>query len=138
MSLYENIPEASILEIFNTQSTSLPTEYEKYSNETENKTENNKLGESVNFALDEKYLETIIEKLYTENTSETDSIFADDDLISEADLCGVWQIDGESIIEENGELKQLGVCSYHFNHDQKNLHDPGFKKTKNTNQSILR
>ena len=31
----------------------------------------------------------------------------------------------------------MGVCSYHFNHDQKNLHDPGFKKTKNTGQSIL-
>ncbi|GET52211.1 uncharacterized protein OCT59_010698 [Rhizophagus irregularis] len=160
-NMYENIPEASILEMFET---------EIESDESE---------EPAIFALDEEYLKKIVE-LYTEDTSETDSISTDDndDLISELcsediiieqkeskiltccvivnkidgcikrcensksfrtlwQLCGVWQIDGESIIEADGILEQLGICSYHFNHDQKNLHNPGFKKTKNTGQSIL-
>ena len=52
-------------------------------------------------------------------------------------LCGVYQIDGESIIEADGVLERLGVCSYHFNNDQKNLHDPGFKQLKDTSQSVL-
>ncbi|UZO28532.1 uncharacterized protein OCT59_022052 [Rhizophagus irregularis] len=34
-------------------------------------------------------------------------------------LCGVYQIDGKSIVEADGVLKRLGVCSYHFSNDQK-------------------
>ncbi|RHZ84177.1 hypothetical protein Glove_85g18 [Diversispora epigaea] len=80
----------------------IPTEYEKSNNETENDTENKELEETVNFILNEKYLETIIEKLYTENTSETDSIFVNDDLISKVDL--------EDIIIEQKESKNLTQC----------------------------
>ncbi|GBC48336.2 hypothetical protein GLOIN_2v1880892 [Rhizophagus irregularis DAOM 181602=DAOM 197198] len=52
-------------------------------------------------------------------------------------LCGVYQIDGKSIVEADGVLERLGVCSYHFNNDQKNLHEPGFKQLKDTSQSII-
>ncbi|PKK75454.1 hypothetical protein RhiirC2_708101, partial [Rhizophagus irregularis] len=52
-------------------------------------------------------------------------------------LCGVYQIDGKSIVEADGVLERLGVCSYHFNNDQKNLHEPGFKQLKDTSQSVL-
>jgi hypothetical protein len=53
-------------------------------------------------------------------------------------LCGVWQVDGDGISEADGILERLGVCNYHFNHDQNNLHDPGFKRKKDTSQSMLR
>jgi hypothetical protein len=45
-------------------------------------------------------------------------------------LCGVWQVDGDGISEADGILERLGVCNYHFNHDQNNLHDLGFKRKK--------
>ncbi|CAB5210003.1 unnamed protein product [Rhizophagus irregularis] len=80
--MYENIPEASILEMFET---------EIESDESE---------EPAIFALDKEYLKKIVE-LYTEDTSETDSISTDDndDLISE--LCS------EDIIIEQKESKIL-------------------------------
>lgn len=176
--MYENIPETSVLGMFNTL---LPTEYEKECDSETAEIESDESEELATFTLDEEYLKKIIDELYIEDTSETDSTSADDndDLVSESglediiieqkeskiltryaivdkingcikrcknsksfqilwQLCDVWQIDGESIVEADGVLEQLGVCSYHFNHDQKNLHDPGFKKTKNTSQSILR
>ncbi|RGB21398.1 hypothetical protein C1646_778128 [Rhizophagus diaphanus] len=109
--------------------------------------------EQVTFSLDEEYLKKVND---IEDTSETDSIF-DDDSISETDsedndiiieqkasknltrcqLCGVYQIDGKSIVEADGVLEWLGVCSYHFNNDQKNLHELGFKQLKDTSQSVL-
>ncbi|GBC34864.1 uncharacterized protein OCT59_023271 [Rhizophagus irregularis] len=52
-------------------------------------------------------------------------------------LVGVWQIDNEGVSEVNGSLEKLGVCSYHFNHDQNKLHDSNFKKKKSTASSIL-
>ncbi|CAB5378000.1 unnamed protein product [Rhizophagus irregularis] len=84
-NMYENIPEASILEM-------VETEIE--SDESE---------EPAIFALDEEYLKKIVE-LYTEDTSETDSISTDDndDLISE--LCS------EDIIIEQKESKILTRC----------------------------
>ncbi|CAG8668248.1 13746_t:CDS:2, partial [Funneliformis mosseae] len=96
-NIYENIPEASNLEIF------------------ENEIEIDELEKPAIFALDEKYLTKIFDKLYIEDTSEMDSISTDDDndLISES--CSeeliieqkeskilthcVIQIDGESIVE---------------------------------------
>jgi len=32
-------------------------------------------------------------------------------------LCRVWQVDGDGISKADGILEQLGICSYHFNHD---------------------
>uniref|UniRef100_U9SKP9 Uncharacterized protein n=1 Tax=Rhizophagus irregularis (strain DAOM 181602 / DAOM 197198 / MUCL 43194) TaxID=747089 RepID=U9SKP9_RHIID len=130
--MYENIPEASILEMFET---------EIESDESE---------EPAIFALDEEYLKKIVE-LYTEDTSETDSISTDDndDLISELcsediiieqkeskiltccvivnkidgcikrcensksfrtlwQLCGVWQIDGEKKESDEKEYEEIG------------------------------
>ncbi|UZO10962.1 uncharacterized protein OCT59_002539 [Rhizophagus irregularis] len=52
-------------------------------------------------------------------------------------LCGVYQIDGKSIVEADGVLERLGVCSYHFNNNQKNLHEPGFKQLKDTSRSVF-
>ena len=37
-------------------------------------------------------------------------------------------VDNEGVSEVNGSLEKLGVCSYHFNHDQNKLHDSNFKK----------
>jgi hypothetical protein len=42
-------------------------------------------------------------------------------------LVGVWQIDNKKILEVNGFLEKLGVCSYHFNHNQNKLHDSKIK-----------
>ena len=53
-------------------------------------------------------------------------------------FCEVWQVDGDGISEADGILERLGIRSYHFNHDQKNIHDPGSKQKKRYNQSILR
>ncbi|PKC06871.1 hypothetical protein RhiirA5_418981 [Rhizophagus irregularis] len=118
--------------------------------------------EQVTFSLDEKYLKKVID---IEDTSETDSIF-DDDSISETDsedndiiieqkasknLIRCVIVDkieghikrcensknGKSIVEADGVLERLGVYSYHFNNDQKNLHEPGFKQLKDTSQSVL-
>ncbi|RHZ70785.1 hypothetical protein Glove_267g24 [Diversispora epigaea] len=52
-------------------------------------------------------------------------------------LIGVWQIDSNVILEANGFLKNLGVCSYHFNHDQNKLHNSKDKQLKSTSVSIL-
>ncbi|PKK56971.1 hypothetical protein RhiirC2_798932, partial [Rhizophagus irregularis] len=52
-------------------------------------------------------------------------------------LCGVYQIDGKSIVEADGVLEWLDVCSYHFNNNQKNLHELGFKQLKDTSQSKI-
>jgi hypothetical protein len=169
------------MSLYNIYENTFETLIPEYNNETDNEIEDNELEESINFTLDAEYLERTIEKLYNEDSSETDSIFSDDsddvilgtdlnDLIIEQkeskiltrcviidkidgcikrcenlksfrtlwQLCGVWQIDKESIIEADGALERLGVCNYHFNHDQNYLHDPGFKKKKNINQSIIR
>ncbi|PKK76933.1 hypothetical protein RhiirC2_862259 [Rhizophagus irregularis] len=42
-------------------------------------------------------------------------------------LVGIWQVDSNEVLEANESLENLGVCSYHFNHDQK-LHDSKTKK----------
>src|SRR5436309_13739150 len=67
-NMYENISEASNLEIFETE------------------IESDELEEQAIFTLDEKYLKKIIDELYIEDTSKMDSISTDDDdnLISES------------------------------------------------------
>src|ERR1051325_1156714 len=82
-NMYGNIPEASVLEIFDTL---LPTEYEKECDSEAAEIESDGSEELATFTLDEEYLKKIIDELYTEDTSETDSISTDDDgdLISES------------------------------------------------------
>ncbi|GET55152.1 hypothetical protein GLOIN_2v1761305 [Rhizophagus irregularis DAOM 181602=DAOM 197198] len=48
----------------------------------------------------------------------------------------IQRLDSSEVLETNGSLENLGVCSYHFNHDQK-LHDLKTKKKKSTADSIL-
>src|SRR5919205_996656 len=52
-------------------------------------------------------------------------------------LVGTWQIDSEKILEVGESLETLGVCSYHFNHDQNKLHDSKIKRASSTTNSIL-
>ncbi|RHZ63303.1 hypothetical protein Glove_330g4 [Diversispora epigaea] len=52
-------------------------------------------------------------------------------------LIEVWQIDSDVILEANGFLENLGVCSYHFNHDQNKLHNSKDKQLKSISVSIL-
>ncbi|PKC04709.1 hypothetical protein RhiirA5_421879 [Rhizophagus irregularis] len=51
-------------------------------------------------------------------------------------LVGIWQIDSNEVLKANESLENLGVCSYHFNHDQK-LHDSKTKKKISIADSII-